>query len=208
MEDNRGKLELPTPPSEPDFLKPGLATWGLTPRPGQMCGSRTGARPPRPGPREAGVMAESRGPGRGWGPGSALRPATPPGVRLLQDGLRGSGEGRTAGADTGAALGDAPLWDGGPWPAPSSLPRRAGRVARCPPRRWGRYGRARLGDATTPLCLRQPPCTPVRHGCRVHASEPVPSAARPSLSARAAAMVSPDPASLTTRSYGRRFPAP
>lgn len=44
-------------------------------------------------------MAES------WEPGSALRPAAPPGVRLPQGGLRAPGAGRTAGADTGAALG-------------------------------------------------------------------------------------------------------
>lgn len=138
-------------------------------------------------------MAES------WGPGSALRPAAPPGVRLSQGGLRAPGAGRMAGADTGAALGDAASWDRGPWPAPSLLPRWAGRAARCPPRRWGRCSRAELGDAATPLTLRQPPCAPVRHGRSVCASEPVPRETCASLSALGAAMVSPDAVSLTIR---------
>lgn len=56
-------------------------------------------------------MAESRGLGCGGGPGRSLRPATPPGVWLPQDGLRGPGAGRAAGADTGAPLGDGPSWD-------------------------------------------------------------------------------------------------
>ncbi|XDA86594.1 hypothetical protein R6Z07M_016314 [Ovis aries] len=130
----RRKPELPAPPSEPEALKPGLEAGGLwagaTPRPGVRDSNRCSAALPRPW--EPSVMAES------WGPGSALRPAAPPGVRLSQGGLRAPGAGRMAGADTGAALGDAAPWDGGPWPAPSLLPRWAGRAARCPPRRWGR----------------------------------------------------------------------
>lgn len=64
-------------------------------------------------------MAEGREPSGGGGPGSALRPAMPPGVWLPQDGLWGPGAGRAAGADTRAAQGDGPSWDSCHRPAPS-----------------------------------------------------------------------------------------
>uniref|UniRef100_A0A4X1SXX8 NADH dehydrogenase [ubiquinone] 1 alpha subcomplex assembly factor 3 n=1 Tax=Sus scrofa TaxID=9823 RepID=A0A4X1SXX8_PIG len=131
---------------------------------------------------------------RAGGPAAAgaqtvLRPVTPPGVRLPQNGLRGPGAGRTAAADTGAAPGDPPCWDLSPWSAPSRLQPGAGRAARCPPRRWGRCRCSGLGDATTPLTLRRSPCALIRHGSGVRASELVSSATHPSLAARAAVLV-------------------
>lgn len=100
----RRKPELPAPPSEPEALKPGLEAGGLwagaTPRPGVRDSTGCSAAPPRPW--EPSVMAES------WGPGSALRPAAPPGVRprAWPCGRPGRGDG---GADTGAAGGRGPL---------------------------------------------------------------------------------------------------
>lgn len=48
----RRKPELPAPPSEPEALKPRLEAGGCgrAPRPGQVCATPTGARPPSPGP--------------------------------------------------------------------------------------------------------------------------------------------------------------
>nr|XP_031327005.1 uncharacterized protein LOC116158349 [Camelus dromedarius] len=58
----------------------------LAPRPGQVCGTRTDARPPRPRPREPGVMAESRGSDRGWATWFPGPPGRPSGARGGADG--------------------------------------------------------------------------------------------------------------------------